>query len=245
MPVFGFNSGKYDVNLIKKYLLPFLTENEPIKYLVKRNNNYMSINTKHLSFLDVTNFLAPGFSYDQFIRAYDCSMNKGIFPYEWIHLNNLEQTSLPPREAFDSTLKGSTLTESDYAFCQDVWKREGMKNMRDYLVWYNNLDVKPFVEAVEKMAQTYRDKGVDLFKDGISVPGLTLTYIFSTSVQMQILLFLVITIVICMKPTETTWWVGLLLCLHDIMKRVKRGYVVVNCAKRYKVMTLMHCISGL
>ena len=189
MPVFGFNSGKYDVNLIKKYLLPFLTENEPIKYLVKRNNNYMSINTEHLSFLDVTNFLASGFSYDQFIRAYDCSMYKGIFPYEWIHLNNLDQTSLPPREAFDSTLKGSTITEADYAFCQDVWKREGMKNMRDYLVWYNNLDVKPFVEAVEKMAQTYKDKGVDLFKDGISVPGLTLKYLFNISPDANFALF--------------------------------------------------------
>ena len=81
LPVFGFNSGNYDLNLIKQYLLLFLVENEPVKYLVKRNYNYMSIDTENLRFLNVTNFLAPGFSYDQFLRAYDGSQRKGIFPY--------------------------------------------------------------------------------------------------------------------------------------------------------------------
>ena len=28
-----------------------------------------------------------------------------------------------------------------------------MRNFTDYLTWYNNLDVLPFVEAVEKMFQ--------------------------------------------------------------------------------------------
>ncbi len=189
LPVLGFNSGKYDMNLVKRYLLPYLVEHEPVNHLVKRNNNYMSVVTEHLQFLDVTNFLAPGFSLDQFIRAYDCSLQKGLFPYEWIHLNNLDHNSLPPREAFDSKLKGSSITEDEYKACQEVWNREGMKTMRDYLIWYNNRDVQPFVEAVDKMAETYRERGIDLFKDGISVPGLTMKYLFKISPQANFALF--------------------------------------------------------
>ena len=118
-----------------------------------------------------------------------------------------------------------------------------MKTMRDYLVCYNNLDVKPFVEAVEKMAQTYKDKGVDLFKDGISVPGLTLKYLFNISPDANFALFGNHD----SDPYETyrnNLVGGLFFCSRDTMKRVKRRYVVVNSAKRYKAMTLMHCIFG-
>ena len=153
LPVFGFNSGNYDMNLIKQYLLPYLVEHEPVKHLVKKKNNYMSIDTEHLKFLDVTNFLAPGFSLDQFLRAFECSMQKGVFPYEWIHLENLDHTSLPPIDAFKSTLKGTTLTDEEYTYCQEVWHREKMKTMKDYLIWYNNLDVQPLVGSNRKTGE--------------------------------------------------------------------------------------------
>lgn len=55
-----------------------------------------------------------------------------------------------------------------------------MHTIRDFLIWYNNLDVQPFLEAIEKMFQFYKDKNIDMFKDGISIPGLTLKYMFST-----------------------------------------------------------------
>ena len=50
---------------------------------------------------------------------------------------------------------------------------------KDFLVWYNNLDVVPFLEAVEKMSQIWQERKIDMFKDGISVPGLSLKYLFS------------------------------------------------------------------
>ncbi|CAH3118846.1 unnamed protein product [Porites lobata] len=54
-----------------------------------------------------------------------------------------------------------------------------MSTFKDFLVWYNNLDVVPFLEAVEKMSQFWQERKIDMFKDGISVPGLTLKYLFS------------------------------------------------------------------
>ena len=37
----------------------------------------------------------------------------------------------------------------------------------------------PFLEAVEKMSAFWQERKIDMFKDGISVPGLTLKYLFS------------------------------------------------------------------
>ena len=50
-----------------------LMENHKIKYTVKRNNNFMCIKTETLKFLDITNYLASGFSYSQYMKAYKCT----------------------------------------------------------------------------------------------------------------------------------------------------------------------------
>jgi len=47
-----------------------------------------------------------------------------------------------------------------------------------FLTWYNNKDVEPMLEAIEKMYMYYQNQNVDIFKDVISVPGLTLKYMF-------------------------------------------------------------------
>ena len=69
LPVLSFNSGKYDVNAVKEFLFPVLVQNEGVQFTIKRNHNFMCLKTPHLRFLDVTNFLAPGFSYDKFLKA--------------------------------------------------------------------------------------------------------------------------------------------------------------------------------
>ena len=33
-----------------------------------------------------------------------------------------------------------------------------MSTLRDFLVWYNNMDVTPFLEAIEKTFAFYREK---------------------------------------------------------------------------------------
>jgi hypothetical protein len=54
-----------------------------------------------------------------------------------------------------------------------------MTTFRDFLVWYNNLDVVPFLEAIDKMSNFWQERNIDIFKDGVSVPGLTMKYLFS------------------------------------------------------------------
>ena len=180
LPILGFNSGRYDLNAVKEFLFPYLIETQPIKFTAKRNSNPMCLKTDFLKLLDISNYLAPGFSYDQFLKAYESEQSEGFFPYEWKDcLDKLEETSLPPHQTFYSTLKNQNITEEEYAYCQQVWEENEMSTFEDFLVWYNNLDVVPFLEAVEKMSQFWQERKIDMFKDGISVPGLTLKYLFS------------------------------------------------------------------
>ena len=140
----------------------------------------MCLKTDSLKYLDISNYVAPGFSYDQFLRAYECEQTKGFFPYEWIDkLDKLNETSLPPHAAFYSSLKNTNITEQECEYCQQVREENNMQTFEDFLVWYNNLNVVPFIEAVEKMSQFWRERKIDMFKDGISVAGLTLKYLFS------------------------------------------------------------------
>ena len=81
--------------------------------------------------------------------------------------------------AFYSQLKSEEISDADYARCQAVWHDNGMTTLRDFLVWYNNRDVTPFLDAIAKQAGFYKHQNIDMFKDGISVPGLSLLHLFN------------------------------------------------------------------
>ena len=178
LPVIGFNSGKYDLNMIKRSFVPLLISNNAA--VIKRQNTYMCLYTDKLKFVDICNYLAPGYSYDKYLKAYGCELQKGNFPYEYMDgIGKLEDRALPPQAAFYSQLKSEEISDADYARCQAVWHDNQMTTMRDYLIWYNNRDVTPFLEAISKQFAFYRDRYIDMFKDGISVPGLSLLHLFN------------------------------------------------------------------
>ena len=51
--------------------------------------------------------------------------------------------------------------------------------MRDFLVWYNNRDVVTFLEAIDKQFAFYKKQNINMFKEGVNVPGLALLYLFN------------------------------------------------------------------
>ena len=157
-----------------------LKGNDKTRFVIKRQNTFMCFSTTNLKFLDVTQYLAPGVSYDKYLKAYGCELQKGHFPYEYMDdLHKLEDRVLPPQSAFFSRLKNEGISNDDYARCQAVWRDNGMETLREYLIWYNNRDVTPFLDAISKQFAFYRDRDIDMFKDGISVPGLSLLHLFN------------------------------------------------------------------
>ena len=134
------------------------------------------------------NFLAPGVSYSKFLKAYGISECKGFFPYEFFDSNEkLSYDHLPEYDAFYSTLKGHNVLDVDgqgkenYQWLQQVWTSHNMQTFRDFLVWYNNLDVGPFVNAVEKLQEFYYTKDIDPFKVGISLPAISRILLYQSA----------------------------------------------------------------
>jgi hypothetical protein len=135
--------------------------------------------------LDITNFLAAGCSYSQFLNAYKVEEKKSYFPYEWFDdSNKLFQTHLPEYKDFYSSLKKANVLDHDgngrenYQQLQRVWSELGMETMEDFLIYYNNLDVGPFVTAVERLQQFYFDRKIDVFKTAVSLPGIARKMLF-------------------------------------------------------------------
>ena len=187
VPVLGYNSARYDLNLVKERLACHL-DMEKDAFVIKRNNSYICMSQPQLRFLDITSYLSPGFSYSQFLQAYNGKETKSFYPYEWMDcVEKLDCTELPPYEAFYSTLKGKNLLDEDdkgeenYKSLMQIWKVRKMKTMRDFLMFYNNQDVGPFVTAVENLQKFYFEKNIDLFKNAVSLPGIARHLLFETA----------------------------------------------------------------
>ena len=79
IPVFGFNSLKYDLNLIKEnLLLHLLTERNVVPKEIRTGNKYIGMKFLGLQFLDILNFLGGATTLDNFPKAYGPSEEKGF-----------------------------------------------------------------------------------------------------------------------------------------------------------------------
>ena len=62
--------------------------------------------------------------------------------------------------------------EENYQNLLDIWNQENMCTFKDFLRWYNNKDVVPTLEAMQKMLTFYHKKGIDMLKLGCTLPNL-------------------------------------------------------------------------
>ena len=62
---------------------------------------------------------------------------KGIYPYEDMdNWRKIDETTLPPKEAFYSNLNLENISNEDYAHAQNVWEVFEIKNGSEYLDLY-------------------------------------------------------------------------------------------------------------
>ena len=212
VPIYGFNSGKYDLNLVKEYLVKAVSldeegNHEKVK-VAKKDNSYMFLMTSKFKFLDVRNYLAPGQSLDMWCRSMGCTVQKLVFPYEW--LDGYEKLDAPCESIvwtdFLSSLDGrkeAFLTPSIGCLCESEANRERKAKeayrvfvteyvekrhftvMREVLKEYNIVDVVPFVEAVEKTRRMYQLDKIDMLKDAVSIPGISMAYVLNKAVKLD------------------------------------------------------------
>ena len=131
LPVFGFNSAGYDIKLVKQYLFKELCrQDESPSFTVKKAGKSPCIKSERSKFLDILQFLAFGYNFKSFFKAFDANEEKGFFPYDYFtHADQLDETTLPPYETFYSSIKGCNVLEEDYATFQKLLDQG--KNQQD------------------------------------------------------------------------------------------------------------------
>ena len=104
LPIFGFNSAKYDLNLIKSYFLPILVDesnSEPT--FIKKWNQFISFKFGNIQLLDIINFFGGATSLESFLKVYKTSETRRLFTYECFdYPNKMQITELYPYDAFYS-----------------------------------------------------------------------------------------------------------------------------------------------
>ena len=205
--VLGFNSVKYDINLIKSYLLPIFVNGQDIEpTVIRKTIQFVSLKFGDIQLLDIVIFLGGATSLDSFLKTYKTKETKGFFPYDWFDcpekMNNKE---FPPYDSFFSILRNNNRLEKDYndfqnlvnsgltteqsvgklrmdrkpptgaedfSYLQSLWENNNMQNFSDFLKWYDNKDVVPTPEAMQKMIEFYHNKGIDMLKLGRTLPNM-------------------------------------------------------------------------
>ena len=183
VPVIGFNSGKYDLNMVKKYVVKKIAYNKDDKcnedvFAAKKENDYMFLTTSKFKFLDVKNYGGPGLSYDAWCKSMVCRLQKSMFPYDCLDSHEKLSHEGPVRyEDFYSNLKSSNITRDEYEQFLKLFKENDCTTMGDWLRVYNVAHAVPFTEAFKKMAGQYYPDKIDVRKDAVSIPGISMTYV--------------------------------------------------------------------
>ncbi|KYM95685.1 hypothetical protein ALC62_13666 [Cyphomyrmex costatus] len=184
IPVVFHNLSGYDAHFVIKEiatkfkgkvdLLP-LTKEKYISFTkhVKDTSDEDSRNCVKLRFIDSYKFLSSSLdklaSYlekdklkivrSEFSSLSDEDFNlltrKGVFPYKYVDcVEKLNDTRLPPRESFHSSLTGDTVSESDYAHAANVWKRFSVRTLGEYSDLYLKTDVLLLTDVFENFRES-------------------------------------------------------------------------------------------
>ena len=118
-------------------------------------------------------------------ESYECKSEKSWLPHEWFDTpEKLDFPGLPDYPEWYSKQKGGyLLTLDEYARCQRLFKEKGMRTFADWLRYYNDLDVAPGLEALEKTRNFYTEKGIDMLKAAVSLPGVSMHYLLRGAVE--------------------------------------------------------------
>lgn len=142
-----------------------------LKVLPKTDNKYLCIEFKRLKFIDSFSFLTGSLdnlvkdlkieadktnNYKYYFREvyefYKDKFNeeiigkicfrKGIYPYEYMdNIDKYKEDKIPDIECFDSELSGKKCSIDDYNFAKSVFEITNCRNMADYTLFYNSMDV--------------------------------------------------------------------------------------------------------
>ena len=173
IPVVFHNLKAYDAHHLMQGLSRVKREVKPIANNMEK---YITFSAGGLRFIDSLNFMQG--SLDTLVRTTpkdrlkttsmisggsDLLYKKGIYPYEYIDgWEKFQETRLPEKEKFYSSLTDSHITEEEYAHAQAVWEAFGCKTLGDYHDLYVKTDVALLADVFENFRNLCQEQyGLD------------------------------------------------------------------------------------
>ncbi|XP_057290938.1 uncharacterized protein LOC130613641 [Hydractinia symbiolongicarpus] len=126
-------------------------------------------------------------NYYRWCKSLDCKLEKLVFPYEWLtSYDKLNHVGPVAYEQFYSCLIGkNTLSLDEYETFRAEFYKRGCVTIMDWLREYNLADVESFIEAVDKTRLQYYDDEIDILKDAVSIPGVSMRYVLNKSLRLN------------------------------------------------------------
>ena len=187
-PCFFHNFSGYDSHLIIQEISNLNDTKHYIKPVAKNLERFISFKYKNIEFKDSLRFIPysldkicadlknkPGFNKNKFPatykhfkeryshlpeEAFEMLTRKLPFPYDYLTFERLTDEVVPEKQCFDNILKGESITEDDYSFIKNLWKVFEIKNVRELLMLYNEVDTLLLCDAFTE----YRKFCYDLYQ---------------------------------------------------------------------------------
>ena len=170
--VIGYNSAKYDLNILFRELAseewsisPPLGSSTAFKQLIISKKEGKSCIS--LRFIDAMLLSAQG-SLRDFIKAFGTNkdLQKGEFPYDALTVENYEEVLSKPfpftKKSFNNMMKNSKISDADYlAYVKDS---VNFKTRWDYLQHYNELDTQAMISPLDNLIEIYWEYKIDCLK---------------------------------------------------------------------------------
>lgn len=138
---------------------------------------------KKLKFLDVVNYIAPGFAFSKYILAYKISVEKGLFffYYKCIdYLDKLDGCKLPEhKDIVFQILRTIVSPRRNTLNIEQFGIKKACRPVENSLHGTTIKKLCHFWLPCEKHVDFYADLLADMFKDTISLP-VTFRYLFKT-----------------------------------------------------------------
>ena len=200
IPVIFHNLKGYDGHLLQQGM-PRV--NGEINCIPTNTEKYISFSLGNMRFIDSMNFMQS--SLEKLVKGSDkfpimqrtftddnkqrLLLKKGIYPHEYMDsFERFDETQLPEKEEFYSSLSGKGITDEEYEHAQEVWAAFGCRTMGDYHDLYVTTDVLLLADVFENFRQVYQEKyGLDP-AHYYSAPGLSWDALLKkTGVELELL----------------------------------------------------------
>ena len=121
-------------------------------------------------------------------KSMACKVQKLVFPYEWF--DSFDKLNQPCKDItwqdFLSSLSKCDEEKAKAAykvFVAEYIEKRGFTTMHQVLEEYNNIDVIPFIEALDKTRKLYYPDEIDMLKDAVSISGISMNYVLNKALK--------------------------------------------------------------